>query len=125
LRWATVAVLLFLSLAQPAIGRLGMPLWGMILMFAANNLLVDLLGLRWSWPRSFARRAVLDLPVVGLVYLLGAEHGGVPFALLFLAVVCAASSMSLRASLFYVAAVCAIVLAVHPTFDGWSLDEGG
>ncbi len=124
-RWATIAVLLGLVLAQPATGRFGMPLWALVSMFAANNLAIDLLGLRWSWPRSFARRALLDLPVAGLVYFLGAEHGGVSFALLFLAVVCAAASTEPRASLLYTAAAGAIVMVLHPTFAGWTPGEDG
>ena len=124
-RWATVAVVVLLALTQPAVGRLGIPQWGLVLLFAAYNLLIDVLGLRWSWPRSFARRAVLDLPVVGLIYFLGEEHGGLPFVFVFLAVICAAASTSPRRSLLYTAVAGTAIVALHPAFTEWSLSGGG
>jgi len=45
-----------------------------------------------AWLRRYTRVALLDLPVVGLLYALGGEPGGPLFLLLFLAVDWALSS---------------------------------
>src|SRR5207253_1071093 len=41
LRWATIAVLLVLTLIEPKNGRAGLPNWAVVVLFAAYNLLAD------------------------------------------------------------------------------------
>ena len=120
LEWAIIAVLLLLTLAQPSVGRAGLPTWLLVLMFAVYSLLYHLLQ-RWvPRLRSFTLKYVLDLPITALVYFLGPRPGGLLFVLFFLAVVCAAASLSLSRSLVYLAAVAAIVVALDATFATWS-----
>ena len=94
MEWAIIAVLLLLTLAQPSVGRAGLPTWLLVLMFAVYSLLYHLLQ-RWvPRLRSFTLKYVLDLPITALVYFLGPRPGGLLFVLFFLAVVCAAASLS-------------------------------
>ena len=101
LRWGTIAVLLLLTVMQPVMSRVGLPTWAFILLFGGYNLLIEVLRGRVPWLRHYTRVALLDLPVVGLLYALGGEPGGPLFLLVFLAVDCAAVSMPLRATLLY------------------------
>lgn len=116
LRWATIAALLPIALTQPATERTTLPPWTLLLLFAAYTLLVDRLRRRVPSLHPFASEAVLHLPVIALVYFLATEPAGPLFVLFFLAVVCAAVSMTLRGGLLYTAAVVALVGALHPTF---------
>jgi len=108
LRWGTIAVLLLLTVMQPVMSRVGLPTWAFILLFGGYNLLIEVLRGRVAWLRRYTRVALLDLPVVGLLYALGGEPGGPLFLLLFLAVDCAAVSMPLRGALFYTVATMGI-----------------
>lgn len=115
IRWAVIAGLLLVTLAQPIYGRLGWPTWALVLVFAGYNLLRD----RLTVPRSPASKAILDLPVVALIYFLGDLPSG-PLGVLFLLItVCAVASMSLRDSLLYTAAVAATVVLIAPTLPLW------
>ena len=120
LRWSAVALLLLVTFMQPAAGRAGVPTWVLVALFAGYNLVVELL--RNLVPRlgSYTVVALLDLPVVGLLYGLGAEAGGPLFLLLFVAVDCAAVSMPLRAALFYTAAVAALAAGVDTALLMWA-----
>ncbi len=110
---ATIAGLLLIALAQPTTGLLGLPTWGLVVLFAGYSLVAAFIQRRMSRSlRSFARRYVADLPVVALLYFLGGEPGGLLFVLFFLAVDCAAASMTLRGTLLYAAAAVAVVAAV-------------
>ncbi len=110
---ATIAVLLLIALAQPKAGLLGLPTWGLVVLFAGYSLVAAFIQRRMSRSlRSFARRYVADLPVVALLYFLAGEPGGLLFVLFFLAVDCAAASMTLRGTLLYAAAAAAVVAAV-------------
>jgi len=120
LRWATIAALLLISFAQPLAGRMGFPDWALVLGFAGYNLIADLVRRRSSGSRSFAWIAVLDLPVVGVLYLNSVEPGGPLFALLVLAAAQTAVFMTLTGSLLYTGALAAIVIAVEPALPGWS-----
>lgn len=113
LRWGTIAVLLLLTLMQQVLGQVGLHTWAYVLLFAGYNLLVELLRGRMAWLRRYTRVALLDLPVVGVLYALGGEPGGPLFLLLFLAVDCAAVSMPLRATLFYTA----VAMGITATID--------
>jgi len=120
LRWATIAALLLISLAQPLAGRTRFPDWALVLGFAGYNLIADLVRRRSSGSRSFAWIAVLDLPAVGVLYLTGVQPGGPFFALLVLAAAQTAIFMTLEGSLLYTGALAAIVIAVEPALPGWS-----
>ncbi len=120
LRWATIAALLLISLAQPLADRTRFPDWTLVLGFAGYNLIADLVRRRSSGSRSFAWIAVLDLPAVGVLYLTGVQPGGPLFALLVLAAAQTAIFMTLMGSLLYTGALAAIVIAVEPALPGWS-----
>ena len=101
LRWASILLLLALTFMQSTPGRGGLPTWVLVLLFAGYNLLVELFRSLIPQLRSYTVVALLDLPVVGLLYALGAEPGGPLFLLLFLAADCAAVSLPLRAAVLY------------------------
>ncbi len=121
---ATIAVLLLIALTQPTTGRLGLPVWGLVVFFAVYSLLADLVQNRVHSLRSLAWNYVANLPVTGLVYFLGGEAGGPLFVLFFLAVNCAAASMTLRGTLLYAAAAAAMVAAIDLALLLEPLDAG-
>ncbi len=114
-RWITIILVFLLALAEPLRGRAGLATWALVLIFAGYNLLLDVLRARVTWLRSYAWTAILDLVIAGGLYVLGAEHGGPPYVLIFLAVVCAAATLPLRASILYVVAASALVIVGEPT----------
>ncbi len=124
LRWATILVLLLLTVMQPTNGRGGLATWALVALFAAYNLLVELLRGRVPQLRSYTAVALLDLPVVGLLYGLGAEPGGPLFLLLFLATDCAAVSLPLRPALFYAGGAAAIATITDAVLLMWSPTGG-
>ncbi|MDP9370623.1 MAG: HAMP domain-containing histidine kinase [Chloroflexota bacterium] len=124
LRWATIAALLLLTILQPATGRSGLPTWALLLLFAGYNLLLKVVQRRFPASRSIVRDLLLDLPVAGLVYVLGAQPGGPLFVLFVLAVVCAAVSLTLHGTLLYTAAATATVVVIEPTLPLWSPGTG-
>ena len=119
LRWATIAVLLVLTAVEPKVGRLGMANWVLILLFAAYNLAIELLLYRFLDLHSLSRRVVVDLPVAAAVYLLGGDPGAPLFVLLFLAVICAAVSLPVRASLIYTGVAISLTVLIEPTMPYW------
>ncbi len=124
LRWATIVVLLLLTFMQPTSGRGGVATWLLVALFAGYNLLIELLRGRVPQLRSYTAVALLDLPVVGLLYVFGAEPGGPLFLLLFLATDCAAVSMPLRPAMFYTGGVAAIATITDVVLLMWSPSEG-
>jgi len=120
LRWATIAALLAISLVQPSAGRAAVPDWALLAAFAGYNLLVELMRRRVSSLSAFAWFAVLDLPVVALVYLNCSQPGGPLFALLVMAAVQTTVIMTLTGSLLYTGALAAITIAVEPTLPLWT-----
>lgn len=120
LRWATIAALLLISLAQPMTSRARFPDWALVLGFAGYNLIADLLRRRSSGWRAFAWIAMLDLPAVGVLYLNGGQPGGPLFALLVLAAAQTAVYMTLAGSLLYTGALAAIIVAVELALLDWS-----
>ncbi len=124
LRWATIAALLLLTILQPTTGRIGLPSWVLLLLFAGYNGLCQWLQVNWPTLHSFARQATLDLPTIGLVYALSAQPGGAPFVLVILAVVCAAVILSSRGTLLYTAAAAVMVAVIEPTLPLWSSSAG-
>jgi signal transduction histidine kinase len=120
LRWATIAVLLVITLVMPNSSHVAFPIWMLVLAFALYNLLHDLLRTRLSERFSFAWLAILDLPVAGLLYFLGAETGGPLFVLFVLGIDSAAASMTLRGTLLYSAATAVIVSALALMLPLWS-----
>jgi signal transduction histidine kinase len=117
-------VLLLITLVQPATGRAGLPTWALVLLFAAYLLLVDVLRNRVRRLHSFKLKYVLGLPVSALIYSLGAGPGGPLFILFFLAVACAAATLTLRESQFYTAAAAVLTIVIDSTFPGWSVAGG-
>ncbi len=122
---ATIAVLLLIALAQPTTGRLGLPIWGLVALFAGYSLVAAFIQRRVSRSlRYFAWRYVADLPIVALLYFLGEEPGGLLFVLFILATDCAAASMTLRGTLLYAAAAAAMVAAIDLALLLGPLDAG-
>ena len=124
LRWATILILLLITLAQPALGRTGLPTWALALLFAGYNLLIELLRHRVPRLRPYTLVALLDLPVAGLLYFLDSQPGGPLFLLFFLAVDTAAVSMTLRGTLLYTAATAALAAIVDALLLMWSPTPG-
>jgi len=124
LETATVGALLLITLAQPAVSRVGLPVWGLVLLFAGYSLLAALLQRRLHSVRSFSLRYVADLPVIALLYFLAGEPGGPLFVLFVLAVDCAAASMTLRGTLLYAAGAVSAFAAVELTLLLGSSGEG-
>ena len=125
LRWATIAVLLVISIAQPSDGDSRAREWVVLLLFAGYNVAVDLIRRMSTAGRAFAWVALLDLPAVALAYYLaGSEPGGPPFALLVLAAAQTAAFMTLTGSLLYAGALALVVVAVEPTLHGWNSTIG-
>jgi signal transduction histidine kinase len=122
---ATIAVLLLVTLAQPTVSRVGLPTWGLVLLFAVYTLLAQLLQRRLRSLRSFAWRYLADLPVAALIYFLGGELGGPLFVLFVLAIDCAAASMTLRGTLLYTATTVSIVAAIDLVLLPESSSAGG
>jgi signal transduction histidine kinase len=113
LEWGSLATLLLLTLAQPTSGRLGVPTWALVLLFAAYLLPFDLIRNRVRRLHSFRLKYALALPVSALVYALGAEPGGPLFILFFVAVVCASATLTPRESMFYTATAAVLVTFVE------------
>jgi len=124
LRWTTLVVLLLVTFMQPTSGRGGIATWLLVALFAVYNLLVELLRGRVPQLRSYTAVALLDLPVVGLLYAFGAEPGGPLFLLLFLATDCAAVSMPLRPAMLYTGGAAAIATITDVVLLMWSPSEG-
>jgi signal transduction histidine kinase len=122
---ATIAVLLLITLAQPTTSLVvGLPTWGLVVLFAVYSLLADLVQNRVHSLRSLAWNYVANLPVTGLLYFLGGEAGGPLFVLFILSVDCAAASMTLRGTLLYAAAAAAMVAAIDLALLLGPLDVG-
>ncbi len=115
---ATLAVLLLITLAQPRTNLVGLPTWGIVLLFAGYFLLADLIQNRARSLRAFRWKYIVDLPVTALAYLFAGERGGPLFVLFILAADCAAASMTPRGTLLYAttaaAAMAFIDLALLP-----------
>lgn len=124
LKWATVAVLGLITVMQPAASSLGLPTWSLLVLFAAYNLLVELPLRRLPEARALTLSALLDLPMVGVLYFLAAEPGGPLFVLFFLAVDFAAASLTLRGTLIYTAAVAATATAIDLALSMWIMTGG-
>ncbi|MBA3416214.1 MAG: HAMP domain-containing histidine kinase [Chloroflexia bacterium] len=120
LRWVTIAALFAIALVQPAAGRGGLPEWALVAGFAGYNLVLDLVRRRWPAKPSFAWAAVLDVPAVGLVYLLSAQPGGPLFVLVLLAAAQTTAFMTLPGGLLYSGVLGAIVALVEPTLPLWT-----
>lgn len=120
IRWITLAALLLLALIEPLAGRFGWPTWLLILCFSCYNVLVEIVHNRYPGLRFFANVAVLDLPIVVLLYSLGAVPGGALYVLVLLIVSCAASSMSTRAGLIYVGIAVVATGLIAPNLLAWS-----
>jgi len=120
LRWASILLLLLLTFMQPTLGRGGLATWVLVLLFGGYNLLVELLRSLVPRLRSYTVVALLDLPIAGLLYGLGAEPGGPLFLLLFLAADCAAVSLPLRAAVLYTGAVAAIAVIIDVVLLMWT-----
>ncbi len=112
LETATVAVLLLVTLAQPKTSLVGLPTWGIVLLFAGYSPLADLIQNRVHSLRALRWKYIVNLPVTALTYLLAGERGGPLFVLFILAINCAAATMTPRGSLLYTAAATAAAAAI-------------
>jgi len=119
-RWATIAALLLITMAQPSMSSIGWPSWMLLGLFIGYCLLIEGLRRRIAWLRSLAHRALLDAPVAALLYALGAEPGGPLFVLLLLAVDAAAASLALRGTLLYTAGVALLATAIDVALPLWT-----
>jgi signal transduction histidine kinase len=119
-RWATVFALLLLALAQPLIGRVGLPTWTLILVYAGYSWVIGLLRPSIPWLLSPTRTAILDLLMVGALYAMGASPGGPLFVLLLLITVCAAATSPFPRSLVYTGAVILVMVVIAPTLPLWT-----
>lgn len=119
-RWMTLAALLFLSLAQPLIGRLGQPTWLLILGFAGYRVVISLLRQRVSWLRSPARTAVLDFVMVSVLYTLAASPGGPVFVLFLLITISASCTLPLRRGLICTGVALLVLVVISPTLPMWT-----
>jgi signal transduction histidine kinase len=117
---ATITLLLLVTLARPTTGLLGIPTWGLVLVFGAYSLLGNLLEHRSLARRSFVSKSLVDLPVTGLVYFLAGEPGGPLFILFVLAADCAAASMTPRGTLLYTAAAVVVAAGIDLILAGGS-----
>lgn len=120
LRWATLAVVLLLTVVRPGSSRGGVPNWVLVLIFIGYNLVVSLLQ-RWRPNlRSFAWVALTDLLVAAMLYLVSTEPGGPLFVLFFRAVDSAAASLTLRDTLLYTAVVAIVAAVIESMLPLWS-----
>jgi len=119
LRWGTIAGLLLLQVAQPASGLFGVPTWHLGVLFAVYTFLLGLARSQLGLLRSFASRAMFDLPIAATLYYLGAEPGGPLFVLFLLAVDLAAASMQLGGTLAYTAAAAATTTGIELLLQTW------
>ena len=124
LKWATIAVLFLITVMQPSVSTLGLPTWWLLVLFAAYNLLVELPLRRLPEARALTLAALLDLPMVGLLYFLAAEPGGPLFVLFFLAVDSASASLTLRGTLLYTTAVAVTATAIDLALSMWIMTGG-
>lgn len=118
-RWVVLAGLLLLSLAQPLVGRAGLPTWALILIFVLYNLVLELLRRRTTLLNGPATLPLIDLLVVAALYAASAAPGGPPYVLVLLVVTCAAATLSLRASLVYTGIAAALMAVIAPTLRFW------
>jgi hypothetical protein len=119
-RWVVLAALVILSFTQPLRGRTGIAIWTLMLIFVGYNLLFELLRRRIPWLRSFTHIALLDLPIVAVLYTFSATTGGLLLVLFLLITACAAASMSLRGGVIYTFVVAVVVALIAPTLPLWS-----
>lgn len=122
IRWVTIVGLLMLSIAQPLIGRIGLPTWALLAIFAGYSGTVGLLHRRVAWLRPYSRIAVVDLIVVAALYTVGASPGGPVFVLFLLITVYASSTTTLLRSFLYTLFVLIVLAIVSPTLPQWSHD---
>lgn len=121
-RWVTIASLFLLSIAQPLIGRIGLPTWTLILGFAIYSAVLMLLRRRFAWLRPYSGVATLDLLVVSALYSIAASPGGPIFVLFLLLTVSASCTTTMPRSLLYTAGALAIITIVSPTLPQWTHD---
>ena len=124
LRLATIIALLLVTLTQPVRGRFGMVLEFDILLYATFNVISEAFRQWLAAMRSIIWIPIVDLPVAVVIYGLGAAPGGLLFVPLFLDVITAAASMTVRGSLLYTALVAGLTLVIDPTFPLWPVDAG-
>ncbi len=119
LRWIVLAALFGLAVLDPTTGWAGVPNWALLLLFAGYN---GLLGLADAplGPRTRHLRAGLDLIGAAIIYLLGADPNGPLSALMLLAVVCAAATLSLHSSVIYTLLALLLTASIAPTLPLWS-----
>lgn len=119
LRWGAIILLFVLTLLEPTVGRVGLANWQLILLFIAYNIALELFLYRLFGSNSVILYVMLDLPVAGFIYLCSAHPNSPQSVLLFLAVICAAISMKLRASLLYTSIAVMLMCLIDTSFPWW------
>jgi signal transduction histidine kinase len=101
------------------VGRIGLPNWVLVLLFAGYNGVLGLLRLRVRWLRSRVLGAIVDFVLATALYSVAASPGGAMFILVLLATVWAAATVSLRQSLVHTIGMMLAVTAIAPTLPKW------
>jgi signal transduction histidine kinase len=116
IRWGTLAVLLLIALAMPRGDDTGIPTWVLVLSFSIYTGIIDLLHSYRLQSHVPLWLVSLDLVLVSLVYLLGADAGGPLFVLFGLAIISAAAHLPLRGALLYTSAAAATAALIDLSF---------
>ena len=122
LRWFILAALVLLAIAHPLVGYFGLPIWGLVLLFAIYNLLIQMFQGALIGLRAVAWVPLLDLPASSVLYFLSAMPDGPLFVLVLVSVLCAGTCLTLRGSVLYTLASALIVVLLAPVLPFASPD---
>jgi signal transduction histidine kinase len=123
LRWAILGATTAITLVWPFDSRIDEPIWAFMLLLLGYNLVAELLRRRTALFGSFARVALLDLPIATVAYYLDEEPGGPLFVIFFLGVISAGMTLDTAKAALYLAATIGIIALVAPTLPGWTGSE--
>ncbi len=123
LRWATIAIVLLITVVMPTPSLVRVPTWVLMLGFAAYSLVGDLVKMRLPGPRALAWGAILDLPAAALLYFLGGETGGPLFVLFVLAVDCAAASLTVQHTVIFTGVVALVAASIDGLLRAFVLSQ--
>jgi signal transduction histidine kinase len=122
LRWFIITALVVFAIAQPVVGYYALPVWALVLIFAIYNLLIQIFQRSLIEFRALAWVPLLDLPMAGVLYLLGAAPNGPLFVLVLVSVLCAGTCLTLRRSVLYTVVCILVVLLLAPVLPFASPD---
>lgn len=122
LRWVITAMLLAITLTWPVRTTTGPELWLLVVLFGFYNGVFVLLQ-RYVSMFVIARWVpLLDLLVIGGLYVLDPDPAGVMFTLFVVALLSAVATMTTRAAISYTLVTLAIVAFLAPLLPSWSTD---